>query len=83
MEKKPLLTPSETDKPLDQNTFIMLTNYADKKQDSRFDELLKSVDTIVFWIRIIGLYYLIKIILTVISLLIAGEGIATLIEKLI
>ena len=50
------------DEPLDRNTYIQLQDYADQKQDSRFDELLKSVDKILFWTRIIGIYCLITII---------------------
>ena len=49
--------------PLNTDTFINTLNYADKKQDSRTDEVLKSIDKIVFWIRIIGLYILFKIVL--------------------
>lgn len=57
------------DEPLDRNTYIQMQDYADQKQDSRFDELLKSVDKILFWTRIIGIYYLITMIIIVVTII--------------
>ncbi len=61
----------DKNEPLDRNTFIQQADYADQKQDSRFDELLKSVDKILFWARIIGFYFLVKILIVVIRIIAA------------
>ena len=52
---------------LSENTYIQISKYNDKKQDSRTDAILQSIDTIKFWVRIIGIYFLIKIIMLVIE----------------
>ena len=61
----------DKNEPLDRNTFIQQAKYADKKQDSRFDELLISVDKILFWTRIVGFYFLVKILIVVIKIITA------------
>lgn len=55
--------------PLDKNIFIQQMTYANRKQDSRTDELLNTLDRILFWVRIIGLYALIKILIAIIKIL--------------
>jgi len=64
----------DKDKPLQQNTFIQQMTYADQKQDSRTDELLNTLDRILFWVRIIGIYVLIKIIIGLIKLIIGATA---------
>ncbi len=44
------------------NNIEELLKYQDEKADSRMDALLNSIDTIKFWVRIIGIYILIKTI---------------------
>ena len=64
----------DKDKPLQQNTFIQQMTYADQKQDSRTDELLNTLDRILFWVRIIGIYVLIKLIIGLIKIIIGATA---------
>lgn len=59
----------DKNEPLDKNIFIQQMTYADRKQDSRTDEIIKTLDGILFWVRIIGLYVLIKLLIAIIKLL--------------
>ena len=64
----------ENNIPLDTNTFINTLDYADKKQDSRMDALLKCLGHIEFWVTLIGIYYLIKFILAIFAIIFVAEG---------
>lgn len=50
---------------MDNNKIEELFQYQDEKADSRTDALLDSIDTIKFWVRIIGIYVLIKSIIVI------------------
>ena len=72
----------DKDKPLQQNTFIQQMTYADQKQDSRTDELLNTMDKILFWVRIVGIYAFIKLIIGLIKLIIGATAGKYIIELL-
>ncbi len=88
--KKPIYTEQvkregviyDKNEPLDRNTYIQMQDYADRKQDSRFDELLTSVDKILFWTRIVGFYFLVKIVIVVIRIIIAVLAGSAMIDAL-
>lgn len=76
----------DRNEPLDKNIFIQQMTYADQKQDSRTDELLNTLDKILFWVRIIGLYAFIKLLIGLIKLLVgatAGKYILELLSGLL
>ena len=62
-------------KQTENTCFIQSMEYADKKQDSRTDAIMKELGAIHFWVAIIGFYTLIKLIekiIQIILLLTAG-----------
>lgn len=65
---------------LNTDTFMDTLNYIDKKQDSRIDALLKCLGHIEFWITIIGIYYLIKFIIAIFSIIVVAEGSREILE---
>lgn len=73
----------DKNEPLDKNIFIQQMTYADQKQDSRTDEILNTLDAILFWIRIIGLYFLAKIIISLLTFIIAGQTIKELLSNIL
>lgn len=72
----------DKNEPLDKNIFIQQMTYADRKQDSRTDELLNTLDSILFWVRIIGLYFLIKMLISIVTIFATGQAINELIKLL-
>lgn len=73
-------TEYEYKEPLDTNTFIETLDYADKKQDSRMDALLKCLGHIEFWITLIGIYFLIKFIIAIFTIILLADGSRNLLE---
>lgn len=57
---------------MDINEIEDLLNYQDEKADSRMDALLNSIDSIKFWVRIIGIYILAKIVIIIIAVAMWG-----------
>jgi len=72
----------EINEPLDTNTFLDTFDYLDKKQDSRVDALLKCLGHIEFWITIIGIYFLIKFVIAILSIILVAEGSRELLKLL-
>ena len=71
------------EEPLQNKVFENTMHYNDLKQDSRTDELLNTLDKILFWIRIIGLYFLVKITIAILTFIIAGQTIKELIVNIL
>lgn len=59
-------------------TFLQSMHYADKKQDSRTDAIMKELGAIHFWVMILGIYALIKLIEEIVKIVIlVGAGYQT------
>ena len=76
-------TENDNSEPLQKNDYINLTRYNDDKADSRTDAILSVLDKIHFWVMIIGIYILIKIIATIIVFVCKGAVIMEVINKLL
>lgn len=59
---------NDNSETLQKNDYINLTRYNDDKADSRTDAILSVLDKIHFWVMIIGIYILVKIIAAIIVL---------------
>lgn len=73
---------NDNSEPLQKNDYINLTRYNDDKADSRTDAILSVLDKIHFWVMIIGIYILVKIIATIIVFVCKGAVIMEVINKL-
>lgn len=76
-------TENDNSEPLQKNDYINLTRYNDDKADSRTDAILSVLDKIHFWVMIIGIYILVKIIATIIVFVCKGAVIMEVINKLL
>ena len=76
-------TENDNSKPLQKNDYINLTRYNDDKADSRTDAILSVLDKIHFWVMIIGIYILVKIIAVIIVFVCKGAVIMEVINKLL
>lgn len=76
-------TENDNSEPLQKNDYINLTRYNDDKADSRTDAILSVLDKIHFWVMIIGIYILVKIIATIIVFVCKGAVIKEVINKLL
>lgn len=74
-------TENENSEPIQKNDYINLTRYNDDKADSRTDAILSVLDKIHFWVMIIGIYILAKIVITVILFACKGAVIINILEK--
>lgn len=75
-------TENDNSEPLQKNDYINLTRYNDDKADSRTDAILSVLDKIHFWVMIIGIYILVKIIAAIIVFVCKGAVIMEVINKL-
>ena len=75
-------TENDNSEPLQKNDYINLTRYNDDKADSRTDTVLSVLDKIHFWVMIIGIYILVKIIATIVVFVCKGAVIMEVINKL-
>ena len=75
-------TENDKSEPLQKNDYINLTRYNDDKADSRTDAVLSVLDKIHFWVMIIGIYILAKIIATIVIFVCKGAVIMEVINKL-
>lgn len=75
-------TENDKSEPLQKNDYINLTRYNDDKADSRTDAILSVLDKIHFWVMIIGIYILVKIIAAIIVFVCKGAIIMEVINKL-
>lgn len=75
-------TENDNSEPLQKNDYINLTRYNDDKADSRTDAVLSVLDKIHFWVMIIGIYILAKIIATIVIFVCKGAVIMEVINKL-
>lgn len=76
-------TENDNSEPLQKNDYINLARYNDDKADSRTDAILSVLDKIHFWVMIIGIYILVKIIATIIVFVCKGAVIMEVINKLL
>lgn len=75
-------TVNDNSEPLQKNDYINITRYNDDKADSRMDAILSVLDKIHFWVMIIGIYILVKIIAAIIVFVCKGAVIMEVINKL-
>lgn len=75
-------TENDNSKPLQKNDYINITRYNDDKADSRTDAILSVLDKIHFWVMIIGMYILVKIIAAIIIFVCKGAVIMEVINTL-
>lgn len=76
-------TENDNSEPLHKNDYINLTRYNDDKADSRTDAILSVLEKIHFWVMIIGIYILVKIIAAIIVFVCKGAVIMEVINKLL
>ena len=76
-------TENDNSEPLQKNDYINLTRYNDDKADSRTDAILSVLNKIHFWVMIIGIYILVKIIAAIIVFVCKGAVIMEVINKLL
>lgn len=75
-------TENTNDEPLQKEDYINITRYTDDKADSRTDAILSVLDKIHFWVMIIGIYILVKIVAAIIVFVCKGAVIMEIINKL-
>ena len=75
-------TENTNNEPLQKDDYINITRYTDDKADSRTDAILSVLDKIHFWVKIIGIYILVKLSIVVFVFIIKGTVIISLIDKL-
>ena len=75
-------TENTNSEPLQKDDYINITRYTDDKADSRTDAILSVLDKIHFWVKVIGIYILVKLSITVFLFIVKGTAIIALIDKL-
>lgn len=76
-------TENTNNEPLQKDDYINITRYTDDKADSRTDAILSVLDKMHFWVKIIGIYILVKLSIVVFVFIIKGTAIISLIDKLL
>ena len=68
---------------LTKKDILNINQYNDEKADSRADYIISILEKIKFWLTIIGIYFLVKIIVTIIIAITYGAAISKALNYLI
>ena len=68
---------------LTKKDILNINQYNDEKADSRADYIISILERIKFWLTIIGIYFLVKIIVTIIIAITYGAAISKALNYLI